>query len=133
MCSREAIKIMKDQKPQGGRIINMGSVSAKTPRPDSLPYTTTKYAIQGMTHQLTMDGRKHNIVASVIHPGATISGFSARRGRTKAGPGPTVDDYIMAAEDVAKVALLMAALPPEVNLYEATILPNHMRSFIGRG
>ena len=71
LCSREAIKVMKDQKPQGGRIINMGSISAKTPRPDSLPYTTTKFAIQGMTHQLTMDGRKHNIVASIIHPGAT--------------------------------------------------------------
>jgi NAD(P)-dependent dehydrogenase (short-subunit alcohol dehydrogenase family) len=133
LCSREAIRIMKDQTPQGGRIINMGRVSAKTPRPDSLPYTTTKFAIQGMTHQLTMDGRKHNIVASIIHPGATLSSFSTRRGRTKAGPGATPDDYVMAAEDVAKVALLMAALPPEVNLYEATILPNHMRSFIGRG
>jgi NAD(P)-dependent dehydrogenase (short-subunit alcohol dehydrogenase family) len=133
LCSREAIRIMKDQTPQGGRIINMGSVSAKTPRPDSLPYTTTKFAIQGMTHQLTMDGRKHNIVASIIHPGATLSSFSTRRGRTKAGAGATPDDYVMAAEDVAKVALLMAALPPEVNLYEATILPNHMRSFIGRG
>ncbi len=133
LCSREAIRIMKDQTPKGGRIINMGSVSAKTPRPDSLPYTTTKFAIQGMTHQLTMDGRKHNIVASIIHPGATLSSFSTRRGRTKAGPGATPDDYVMAAEDVAKVALLMAALPPEVNLYEATILPNHMRSFIGRG
>jgi NADP-dependent 3-hydroxy acid dehydrogenase YdfG len=133
MCSRAAIRIMKEQKPKGGRIINMGSISAKTPRPDSLPYTTTKFAIQGMTHQLTMDGRKHDIVASVIHPGATISGFSARRGRTVAGPGATADDYIMAGEDVARVALLMATLPPEVNLYEATILPNHMRSFIGRG
>jgi NAD(P)-dependent dehydrogenase (short-subunit alcohol dehydrogenase family) len=133
LCSREAIRIMKDQQPKGGRIINMGSVSAKTPRPDSLPYTTTKFAIQGMTHQLTMDGRKHNIVASIIHPGATLSSFSTRRGRTKAGAGATPDDYVMAAEDVAKVALLMAALPSEVNLYEATILPNHMRSFIGRG
>jgi NAD(P)-dependent dehydrogenase (short-subunit alcohol dehydrogenase family) len=133
LCAREAIRIMKDQTPKGGRIINMGSISAKTPRPDSLPYTTTKFAIQGMTHQLTMDGRKHNIVASIIHPGSTLSSFSTRRGRTKAGPGPTPDDYIMAAEDVAKVAVLMAALPPEVNLYEATILPNHMRSFIGRG
>lgn len=133
LCCREAIKIMKDQTPQGGRIINMGSVSAKTPRPDSLPYTTTKFAIQGMTHQLTMDGRKHGIVASIIHPGATLSSFSTRRGRTKAGAGATPDDYVMAAEDVAKVAVLMSALPPEVNLYEATILPNHMRSFIGRG
>jgi NAD(P)-dependent dehydrogenase (short-subunit alcohol dehydrogenase family) len=102
LCSREAIKIMKSQTPQGGRIINIGSVFAKTPRPDSLPYTAT-------------------------------SSFSTRRGRTTAGPGTTPDDYVMAAEDVAKVVVLMCGLPPEVNLYEATILPNHMRSFIGRG
>jgi NAD(P)-dependent dehydrogenase (short-subunit alcohol dehydrogenase family) len=133
LCSREAIRIMKTQAPRGGRIINIGSVSAKTPRPDSLPYTVTKFGLQGMTHQLTMDGRKHDIVASIIHPGATLSSFSERRGRTKAGPGERPDDYVMAAEDVAKVAVLMAALPGEVNLYEATILPNHMRSFIGRG
>jgi NAD(P)-dependent dehydrogenase (short-subunit alcohol dehydrogenase family) len=133
LCAREAIRIMKAQTPKGGRIINVGSVSAKTPRPDSLPYTATKFALQGMTHQLTMDGRKHDIVSSIVHPGATLSSFSTRRGRTKAGPGPTADDYIMAAEDVAKVVVLMSALPGEVNLYEATILPNHMRSFIGRG
>jgi NAD(P)-dependent dehydrogenase (short-subunit alcohol dehydrogenase family) len=133
LCAREAIRIMKDQTPKGGRIINIGSVSAKTPRPDSLPYTVTKFGLQGMTHQLTMDGRKHNIVASIIHPGATLSSFMTRRGRSTAGPGATPDDYVMAAEDVAKVAVLMAALPGEVNLYEATILPNHMRSFIGRG
>jgi NAD(P)-dependent dehydrogenase (short-subunit alcohol dehydrogenase family) len=133
LCSREAIRVMKEQTPKGGRIINMGSVSAKTPRPDSLPYTASKFAIQGMTHQLTMDGRKHNIVASVIHPGATLSSFTARRGRTTAGPGETPEDYVMAAADVARVALLMASLPAEVNLYEATIVPNHMRSFIGRG
>jgi NAD(P)-dependent dehydrogenase (short-subunit alcohol dehydrogenase family) len=133
LCSREAIRIMKAQTPQGGRIINVGSVSAKTPRPDSLPYTATKFAMQGMTHQLTMDGRKYGVVSSILHPGATLSSFSTRRGRTKAGPGATPDDYVMAAEDVAKVAVLMAALPGEVNLYEATILPNQMRSFIGRG
>ena len=134
LCAREAVRIMKAQQPQGGRIVNIGSVSAKTPRPDSLPYTVTKFGMQGMTHQLTMDGRKHNIVSSIIHPGATLSSFSTRRGRTKAGYGEKPgDDYIMAAEDVAKVAVLMAALPDEVNLYEATILPNSMRSFIGRG
>jgi NAD(P)-dependent dehydrogenase (short-subunit alcohol dehydrogenase family) len=133
LCSREAIRIMKSQVPQGGRIINIGSVSAKTPRPDSLPYTATKFALQGMTHQLTMDARKYGVVASIIHPGATLSSFSTRRGRTKAGPGATPDDYVMAPEDVAKIVVLMCGLPPEVNLYEATILPNHMRSFIGRG
>ena len=133
LCAREAIRIMKAQSPQGGRIINIGSVSQKTPRPDSLPYTVCKHGLQGMTHQLTMDGRKHNIVSSIIHPGATLSSFTTRRGRAKAGAGATPDDYVMAGEDVAKVAVLMAALPGEVNLYEATILPNHMRSFIGRG
>ena len=133
LCAREAIRLMKVQDPKGGRIINIGSVSAKTPRPDSLPYTVTKFGLQGMTHQLTMDGRKHNIVSSIIHPGATLSSFTTRRGRTKSGAGEAPDDYVMAPEDVAKVAVLMASLPPEVNLYEATILPNHMRSFIGRG
>jgi NAD(P)-dependent dehydrogenase (short-subunit alcohol dehydrogenase family) len=133
LCAREAVKVMKAQTPQGGRIINIGSVSAKTPRPDSIPYTATKFALQGMTHQLTMDGRKYGVVASIIHPGATLSSFSTRRGRTKAGPGPTPDDYIMEAADVAKIVVLMCGLPPEVNLYEATILPNQMRSFIGRG
>jgi len=133
LCSREAIRVMKAQVPAGGRIINMGSISSKTPRPDSLPYTTTKFALQGMTHQLTMDGRKHNIVASIIHPGATLSSFTTRTGRTKAGAGGTPEDYVMSADEVAKVAVLMASLPPEVNLYEATILPNHQRSFIGRG
>src|SRR5262249_17332093 len=116
LMSREAIKVMKAQKPQGGRIINIGSVSAKTPRPDSLGYTATKFALQGMTHQLTMDGRKYGVVSSVIHPGATLSGFTARRGRTKAGAGDTPQDYVMAAEDVASVVVLMCTLPPEVNL-----------------
>jgi len=133
LCSREAIRMMKVQTPPGGRIINMGSISSKTPRPDSLPYTTTKFALQGMTHQLTQDGRKYNIVASILHPGSTLSSFTTRTGRTHAGAGETPEDYIMSAGEVAKVAVLMAALPPEVNLYEATILPNHQRSFIGRG
>ena len=105
---------MKAQVPAGGRIINMGSISSKTPRADSLPYTTTKFALQGMTHQLTMDGRKHNIVASIIHPGSTLSSFTTRTGRTKAGAGEKPEDYVMSAEDVAKVAVLMASLPPEV-------------------
>ena len=86
-----------------------------------------------MMHQLAMDGRKHSIVASIIHPGATLSSFATRRGRAQAGAAETPEDYVMTAEDVAKVAVLMASLPPEVNLYEATILPNSMRSFIGRG
>jgi NAD(P)-dependent dehydrogenase (short-subunit alcohol dehydrogenase family) len=133
LASREAVKAMKAQSPQGGRIITIGSISQKTPRPDSLGYTTTKHALHGLTHQLTMDGRAYGVVASIIHPGSTLSGFTAQSGRTKAGPGERPDQYIMVPDDVARVAVLMATLPPEVNLFEATILPNHMKSFIDRG
>ena len=133
LCARAAIRTMKAQTPQGGRIINIGSISQKTPRPDSLPYAVCKHGLQGMTHQLTMDGRKYGVVASIIHPGATLSSFTTRHGRTTSGAGATPDDYVMAGEDVARVAVLMASLPPEVNLFESTILPNNMRSFIGRG
>jgi NAD(P)-dependent dehydrogenase (short-subunit alcohol dehydrogenase family) len=130
LCSREAVKIMKAQQPQGGRIINIGSVSAKTPRPDSPAYTTTKYALHGLTHSLTLDGRKYGVVASVIHPGNTFTGFSTRPGP---GAGETPADYIMDPADIARIAVLMATLPAEVNLFEATVLPNNMTSFIGRG
>jgi NAD(P)-dependent dehydrogenase (short-subunit alcohol dehydrogenase family) len=132
LCAREAIRYMKAQTPQGGRIINMGSISAKTPRPDSIQYTSTKFAIQGMTHQITQDGRKYGVVSSIIHPGSTFSGFSAGR-RSGPGPGPRPEDYTQSPDDVARIAVLMASLPDEVNLFEATILPNHQRSFISRG
>jgi len=134
LATREAVKLMKAQDPQGGRIISMGSVSQKTPRSNSLGYTATKHALQGLTHQVTMDGRAYGVVASIIHPGATLSGFTrGTSGRTTAGAGSTPQEYVMDAADVARVAVLMATLPPEVNLYEATILPNQMRSFIDRG
>jgi NAD(P)-dependent dehydrogenase (short-subunit alcohol dehydrogenase family) len=133
LASREAITQMKAQLPQGGRIITIGSISQKTPRPDSLGYTATKHALQGLTHQLTMDGRAYGVVASIIHPGSTLSGFTAQGGRTTSGAGVSPDQYVMEPDDVARIAVLMATLPPEVNLYEATILPNHMRSFISRG
>jgi NAD(P)-dependent dehydrogenase (short-subunit alcohol dehydrogenase family) len=131
LASREAIKVMKAQQPQGGRIITIGSISQKTPRPDSLGYTATKHALHGLTHQITMDGRAYGVVASIIHPGSTLSGFTGAG--AVAGPGKTPDRYIMSPDDVARVAILMATLPPEVNLFEATILPNQMRSFINRG
>jgi NAD(P)-dependent dehydrogenase (short-subunit alcohol dehydrogenase family) len=134
LASREAVKRMKAQTPQGGRIVSIGSISAITPRPDSLAYTVTKHALEGLTHQLTFDGRAYGVVASIVRPGTTLTGFTAQsRPRAAAGPGERPEDYIMHAEDVAHVVLLMCTLPPEVNLYDATILPNNMKSFIGRG
>src|SRR5262245_22364294 len=108
LMGRAAVKQMKAQ------VLRRARIRSPIRRPSS--------AFQGMTHQLTMDGRKYGVVASVIHPGATLSAFSVRRGRTKPGWGPNPgDDYIMSADDIARVAVLMCALPPEVNLYEATV------------
>ncbi len=134
LATREAVKMMKAQHPQGGRIITVGSISQKTPRADSLAYTASKHALHGLTHQVTMDGRAYGVVASIIHPGSTFSGFTQQTvGVRTAGPGPTPQQYVMEAAEVARIAVLMATLPPEVNLFEATILPNNMKSFIDRG
>ena len=125
---------MKAQTPQGGRIINIGSVSQKTPRPDSLPYTVCQARPAGHDAS-TDDGRAQAQHRRLDHPSGRDAVARSRRGAggRRPGAGATPEDYVMAGEDVAKVAVLMAALPGEVNLYEATILPNHMRRFIGRG
>jgi len=128
LCSREALKIMKPQG--GGRIVSMGSISAWSPRPHSIGYTATKGAVEGMTRSLTLDGRAYGVVASVIHPGAAATGFTQGR---QPGAGATPQEYLMSPEHIARVAVLMCALPPEVNLFDATILPNYQPSFIGRG
>ena len=124
LCSREAFRVMKPRRQ--GRIINIGSVAAKVPRPDSVPYTTTKHGLSGMTHALALDGRAHGIAVSVLHPGVTESALAAKSGR-KFEPGE-----LMKAEDVARVVLLMASLPPEVNLYDSTMFPLSM-PLLGRG
>ena len=124
LCSREAFRVMKPRG--GGRIINMGSVAALVPRPNSVPYTTTKHGLDGMTHALALDGREHGIAVSVLHPGVTESALAEKSGR-KFAPGE-----LMKASDVARVVLLMASLPPEVNLYESVIFPLSM-PLLGRG
>ncbi|MBX6317625.1 SDR family oxidoreductase [uncultured Pigmentiphaga sp.] len=124
LCSREAFRIMKPQG--GGRIINIGSVAAKVPRPNSVPYTTTKHGLSGMTHALALDGRDHGIAVSILHPGVTESALAAKSGR-KFEPGD-----LMKAEDVARVAAVMATLPHDVNLYESTMFPLSM-PLLGRG
>ena len=123
LCSLLAFRSMRGR---GGRIINIGSVSAQMARPNSVPYTTSKFALDGMTRAFALDGRPHGIAVSILHPGNTVSGLWQGREADAEREG------IMQAEDVARVALLMATLPPGVNLLESTILPVTM-PYLGRG
>jgi NAD(P)-dependent dehydrogenase (short-subunit alcohol dehydrogenase family) len=126
LCAREALRIMKPQK--GGRIISIGSIARQTPRQSSVAYTTTKHALEGLTRSLALDGRAHGIAASILTLGATATSFMLHRPEEAKKVG-----YHMDPADVARVVVLMASLPPEVNMYEATVLPVTQPSFIGRG
>jgi NAD(P)-dependent dehydrogenase (short-subunit alcohol dehydrogenase family) len=125
LCAREALRMMKRQGG-GGRIINIGSVSAKVPRANSAPYTTSKFALEGLTRSLALDGRPFGIAASILHPGNTTSGFWVGREEAASQEG------VMNPADVARVAVVMASLPPDVNLLEGVMLPVSM-PFLGRG
>lgn len=123
LCSREAFKIMK---PKGrGRIINIGSVSAKVPRPDNIAYASTKAALAAMTHTLALDGRDFGVTASVIHLGATKTNLAPNMEKQ---PSNKSMDASTAGELVATIA----GLPDEVNLMESLILPIN-QIFLGRG
>jgi NAD(P)-dependent dehydrogenase (short-subunit alcohol dehydrogenase family) len=124
LCSREAFKRMQSQRR--GRIINIGSVSAKMPRVDSAPYTTSKFALEGLTRSLALDGRPYGISVGVLQPGNTMTAIWEGR-EEKANAEGT-----MTAEDLAKVALSMAALPDGVSILDCTVLPISM-PFLGRG
>jgi NAD(P)-dependent dehydrogenase (short-subunit alcohol dehydrogenase family) len=124
LCAREAFKIMKTQGR--GRIINIGSVSAKMPRVNSAPYTTSKFALEGLTRSLALDGRAYGISVGVLQPGNTMTGIW--EGRMAA----VNQEGVMMPEDLAKVALSMVALPDGVSVLESTILPISM-PFLGRG
>jgi NAD(P)-dependent dehydrogenase (short-subunit alcohol dehydrogenase family) len=127
LCTREAFRIMKDAG--GGRIINVGSISAHRARMHSSPYTSSKFGIWGLTQCTALDGREFGIAASCIQPGNTLverrTDLRTHSGRDE-GPEP-----MMTVEEVARVALLMATLPPGVNLLEATVLPIE-QPYIGR-
>jgi NAD(P)-dependent dehydrogenase (short-subunit alcohol dehydrogenase family) len=121
LCSRAALRLMTG----GGRIINIGSISAKVPRPNTAAYTASKFGLEGLTRSMALDGRERGIAVSMLHPGSTTS--SLVPGVTDvARPGS------MDPDDVARLAVLMASLPDDVNLFESTILPVSM-PFLGRG
>ena len=117
--SREAFKIMKPQG--GGRIINIGSISAQRPRHSSSPYSTSKHAVWGLTQSLALEGRDHGIAVSVLHPGNVMverrSDGTSATGRNE-GPEP-----LISTADMGKTALLMATLADDANMLEATVLP----------
>jgi NAD(P)-dependent dehydrogenase (short-subunit alcohol dehydrogenase family) len=124
LCSREAFRLMKPQR--SGRIINIGSTSAKVPRKGSAAYGASKFGLDGLTRALAIEGREFGIAVSVIHPGNTIPGLWTGMEEKARKEG------LMQADSVARVALVMATMPADVNLYESLILPVTM-PFLGRG
>jgi NAD(P)-dependent dehydrogenase (short-subunit alcohol dehydrogenase family) len=132
-CTQEAFKIMKDQDPMGGRIINNGSISAHAPRPNSAPYTSTKHAITGLTKATSLDGRKYDIACGQIDIGnASTPMTNPSRGGQLQPDGSVRSEARMDVEHVAQAIVLMAGLPLETNVQFMTIMATKM-PFVGRG
>ncbi len=133
LCAQAAFRIMKDQTPQGGRIINNGSISAHTPRPDSASYTATKHAITGLTKSIMLDGRKYDICAGQIDIGNAATPMTARMAKgVKQADGSTAVEPTMDVNHVGQAILHMANLPLESNIFTLTIKATKM-PFEGRG
>ena len=133
LCARGAFNLMREQSPQGGRIINNGSISAYVPRPGSTPYTSSKHAITGLTRSISLDGRPFNIACGQIDIGNTASDMTEKMqtGVTQAD-GSVKPEPVMDVDNVAKSVLHMASLPLEANVQFMTVMATTM-PFIGRG
>jgi NAD(P)-dependent dehydrogenase (short-subunit alcohol dehydrogenase family) len=131
--AQAAFRIMKAQAPQGGRIINNGSISAHVPRPNSAPYTATKHAITGLTRSLSLDGRKYNIACGQIDVGNAETPLMAgvKNGAMQAS-GQMTPEPTMNVDDVGEAVAYMAELPLEANVQFMTIMATAM-PYIGRG
>ena len=133
LCTQAAFRLMKDQDPRGGRIINNGSLSAHAPRPLSAPYTATKHAITGLTKSTSLDGRRYRIACGQIDIGNAATELSGPLAAGALQPdGGTLAEPMMDAELVASAVVHMAGLPPEANIQFMTIMATAM-PFIGRG
>src|SRR2546427_297823 len=130
---QEAIKIMKNQQPRGGRIINNGSISAHAPRPFSAPYTSTKHAITGLTKSTSLDGRKYDIACGQIDIGNAATPLTERmkRGVPQANGAIEVEPT-MDVKHVADAVVYMASLPLDANVQFLTVMATKM-PFVGRG
>jgi NAD(P)-dependent dehydrogenase (short-subunit alcohol dehydrogenase family) len=133
LCTQEAFRIMKDQSPRGGRIINNGSVSAQTPRPNSAPYTATKHAITGLTKSTSLDGRKYDIACGQIDIGNASTNMTQKMSTGVLQPNlelavePTMD-----VGNVANAVIFMASLPLDANVSTITVMATKM-PLAGRG
>ena len=122
LCCREAMRVMMPRG--GGRIINIGSTAAQMPRPNAAAYAASKFGVVGLTHAAAIEGREHGVAVCCLHPGNVD--IETR------GPGRIHPEPMMEVAAVADAAVAMAAMPPDVNLYEAIILPLGM-PYLGRG
>ncbi|HEV2380659.1 MAG TPA: SDR family oxidoreductase [Terriglobia bacterium] len=133
LCAQEAFRMMKAQQPGGGRIINNGSISAHSPRPNSTPYTATKHAVTGLTKCLALDGRKYDIACSQIDVGNAATEMSERMSRgVPQADGTRALEARMDVRHVADAVLYMANLPLDANVLFMTVMATKM-PFIGRG
>ena len=133
LCARGAFRLMRRQVPQGGRIINNGSISAHTPRPHSSPYTASKHAVLGLTKTLALDGREFNIACSQIDIGNALTELSARMTKgVRQANGSTAVEPMCDVAHVADAVRYMAGLPLSTNVLNMTVMATQM-PFVGRG
>jgi NAD(P)-dependent dehydrogenase (short-subunit alcohol dehydrogenase family) len=133
LCTREAFRLMQEQDPRGGRIINNGSISAQTPRPNSAPYTATKHAITGLTKSTALDGRKYDIACGQIDIGNAGTEMTARmKDGVPQADGSLAPEPTMDVDHVARAVVYMAGLPLDANVLFITVMATKM-PFVGRG
>jgi NAD(P)-dependent dehydrogenase (short-subunit alcohol dehydrogenase family) len=133
LCAQEAIKIMKEQSPRGGRIVNNGSISAHAPRPNSAPYTATKHAITGLTKCISLDGRNYDIACGQIDIGNAATEMTARMAAgVPQADGTRKPEPVMDVRHVADAVLYMASLPLDANVQFMTVMATNM-PLVGRG
>jgi NAD(P)-dependent dehydrogenase (short-subunit alcohol dehydrogenase family) len=133
LCTQEAIKLMKSQKPMGGRIINNGSISAHAPRPNSVPYTATKHAITGLTKSTSLDCRKYDIACGQIDIGNAATPMTERMKKGVLQPNGTMAvEPTMNVQNVADAVVYMASRPLDANVQFLTVMATKM-PFVGRG
>ena len=133
LCAQAAFRMMKEQTPRGGRIINNGSISAHVPRPDSAPYTATKHGVSGLTRTIALDGRRFDIACCQIDVGNAMTELASRMAKgVKQADGAIKVEPMISVEDVAKAVLYMANQPLDVNVYHLMIMATNM-PYAGRG